>query len=221
MPRPQQAQPQAQAPAQLQAPVPDRVQAQVPVQVLVNNDGYTVKIYTAQHRRINGGFSLSKIYASWSCAMTNEYINFIVFLENTLATYYQKIKNLARLEPARSVLEFMEVHSFEHAKIIEEARGKYPKPMVRESLITDFQNNLLNTVFKKISDEKDILRILEILAESEESVGKLYQSFSSLLKKLSDHYLSVAEEIENIAKQEFDHRDLLLKDRARLASKIR
>jgi rubrerythrin len=151
--------------------------------------------------------------------MTNEYINFIVFLENTLATYYQKIKNLARLEPARSVLEFMEVHSFEHAKIIEEVRGKYPKPMVRESLITDFQNNLLNTVFKKISNEKDILRILEILADSEESVGKLYQSFSSLLKKLSDHYLSIAEEIENISKQEFDHRDLLLKDRARLASK--
>jgi hypothetical protein len=92
--------------------------------------------------------------------MTNEYMNFIVFLENTLATYYQKIKNLARLEPARAVLEFMEVHSFEHAMIIEEARGKYPKPVVRESLITDFQNNLLNSVFQKISDEKDILKIL-------------------------------------------------------------
>ena len=77
------------------------------------------------------------------------------------------------------------------------------------------------TRHRLLRHEKDILRILEILAESEESVGKLYQSFSSLLKKLSDHYLSVAEEIENIAKQEFDHRDLLLKDRARLASKIR
>lgn len=153
--------------------------------------------------------------------MTNEYINFIVFLENTLATYYQKIKNLTRLEPARAVLEFMEVHSFEHAKIIEDVRGKYPRPIVRESLITDFQNNLLNTVFQKISDEKDILRILEILADSEESVGKLYQSFARLLKKLSDHYLSVAEEIEKIAKQEFDHRDLLLKDRDRIAKKLR
>jgi len=153
--------------------------------------------------------------------MTNEYINFIVFLENTLATYYQKIKNLARLEPARSVLEFMEIHSFEHAQIIENVRGKYPKPVVRESLITDFQNNLLNTVFKKISDEKDILSVLEILASSEESVGKLYQSFAILLKKLSDHYMSVAEEIEKIAKQEFDHRDLLLKDRDRLSKKLK
>jgi rubrerythrin len=151
--------------------------------------------------------------------MTNEYINFIVFLENTLATYYQKIKNLARLEGARAVLEFMEVHSFEHAKIIEETRGKYPKPIVRESLIADFQNNLLNSVFKEISEEKDILKVLETLADSEESIGKLYQSFSSLLKKLSDHYLSVAEEIEKIAKEEFNHRDLLLKDRDRLAKK--
>lgn len=153
--------------------------------------------------------------------MTDEYVNFIVFLENTLATYYQKIKNLARLEGARAVLEFMEVHSFEHAKIIEEARGKYPKPLVRESMITDFQNNLLNTVFKEISEEKDVLKILKVLADSEESVGKLYQSFSSLLKKLSDHYLNVAEEIENIAKEEFNHRDLLLKDRERLSNKSR
>ena len=152
--------------------------------------------------------------------MTNEYINFIVFLENTLATYYQKIKNLARLEPARSVLEFMEEHSFEHAKIIEEVRGKYPKPVVREGMIVDFQNNLLNSVLKKISDEKDILEVLKTLADSEESIGKLYQSFASLLKKMSDHYMSVAEEIEKIAKQEFDHRDLLLKDRDRLAKKL-
>ena len=151
--------------------------------------------------------------------MTNEYINFIVFLENTLATYYQKIKNLARLEGARSVLEFMEVHSFEHGKIIEETRGKYPKPIVRESLIADFQNNLLNSVLKEVSQEKDILKVLKTLADSEESIGKLYQSFSSLLKKLADHYLSVAEDIEKIAKEEFSHRDLLLKDRDRLAKK--
>ncbi len=151
--------------------------------------------------------------------MTNEYINFIIFLENTMATYYQKIKNLARLEGARAVLEFMEVHSFEHAAIIEETRDRFPKPAVRESIIADFQNNLLNTVLKKISEEKDILAVLQTLAESEESMGKLYQSMSSLLKKTADHYVSVAEQIESIARQEFDHRDLLLKDRERLSKK--
>ncbi len=152
--------------------------------------------------------------------MTNEYINFIIFLENTMATYYQKIKNLARLEGARAVLEFMEVHSFEHAAIIEETRDRFPKPAVRESMIADFQNNLLNTVLKKISEEKDILAVLQTLAESEESMGKLYQSMSSLLKKTADHYVSVADQIESIARQEFDHRDLLLKDRERLSKKL-
>lgn len=151
--------------------------------------------------------------------MTNEYMNFIVFLEKTLATYYQKIKNLPRLEGARNVLEFMEVHSYEHAEIIEEAGRKLVKPAVRDNMIADFQNNLLNTVFKKISDEKDIFNVLQILADAEESLGKLYQSISGLMVKIADHYRDVASEIEKIARQEYDHRDLLLKDRDRLAQK--
>ncbi len=152
--------------------------------------------------------------------MTNEYINFIIFLENTLATYYQKIKNLARLEGARNVLEFMEVHSFEHAKIIEEIKMQLPKPVMRENMIADFQNNLLDNVFKKISGEKDILKVLEMLADSEESLGKLYESMARLLKKMADHNLMIAEKIEGIASQEYNHRDLLLKDRDRLAKKL-
>ncbi|MBP7737101.1 MAG: hypothetical protein KA369_14075 [Spirochaetes bacterium] len=151
--------------------------------------------------------------------MTNEYINFIIFLENTLATYYQKIKNLARLEGARDVLEFMEVHSFEHAKIIEEIKEKFPKPVMNEAIISDFQNNLLNTVFKKISEEKDAVKALEMLANSEESLGKLYESMARLLKKMADYNLMIAQNIEEIARQEYGHRDILLKDRDRLAKK--
>lgn len=151
--------------------------------------------------------------------MTNEYVNFIIFLENTLATYYQKIKNLARLEGARDVLEFMEVHSFEHAKIIEEIKEKFPKPVMNEAIISDFQNNLLNTVFKKISEEKDAVKALEMLANSEESLGKLYESMARLLKKMADYNLMIAQNIEEIARQEYGHRDILLKDRDRLAKK--
>lgn len=151
--------------------------------------------------------------------MANEYIKFIIFLENTLATYYQKIKNLARLEGARSVLEFMEVHSFEHAKIIEDFAEKNRKPIMRENMIADFQNNLVNTVFKKISEEKDILKALDLLADSEESLGKLYESMSQLLKKMADYNLMIAGIIDEIAQQEYNHRDLLLKDRERLMKK--
>jgi rubrerythrin len=151
--------------------------------------------------------------------MTNEYLNFIIFLENAMATYYQKIKNLPRLEGARSVLEFMETHSFEHATIIEKTKNEYPKPAVRESLISDFQNNLLNKVYRRITEEKDILRVLEELAMSEESVGKLYQSLAGLMTKMAEHYSAVASRINEIAEQEFGHRDLLLKDRARLIAK--
>lgn len=151
--------------------------------------------------------------------MTSEYINFIIFLENTLATYYQKIKNLARLEGARNVLEFMEVHSFEHAKIIENIKVELQKPVMRENMIADFQNNLVNSVFGKISRENDILKVLDMLADSEESLGKLYESMASILRKTADYNNKIAERIEEIAGHEYQHRDLLRKDRDRLAAK--
>ncbi len=151
--------------------------------------------------------------------MTSEYLNYIVLLENTLGTYYQKIKNLPRLEGARSVLEFMEDHSFEHARLIGETAERYRKPVIREGMITDFQNNLTDSVFKKISDEKDILTVLDILADSENSLGKLYTSLADLMGNLADHYRNIAGEIRTIAEEEFNHRDLLMKDRDRLAQK--
>ncbi|MBN2080397.1 MAG: hypothetical protein JW838_15610 [Spirochaetes bacterium] len=152
--------------------------------------------------------------------MTDEYLNYIVLLENTLGSYYQKIKNLPRLEGARSVLEFMESHSFEHAELIKETAEKHKKPAIRETMITDFQNNLVEKVFKEISDEKDILRVLETLADSEESLGKLYRSIADLMIRIGDHYREIAAEIAAVADQEFNHRDLLLKDRDRLKEKM-
>ena len=152
--------------------------------------------------------------------MADEYLNYIMLLENTLGTYYRKIKNLPRLEGARSVLEFMESHSFEHARIIGEAANTHRKPAIREGMIADFQNNLVEKVFRDISDEKDILRVLEILADSEESLGKLYRSLAELMVRMGDYYREIAGEIEAVAEQEFNHRDLLLKDRDRLKHKL-
>lgn len=152
--------------------------------------------------------------------MADEYLSYIVLLENTLGTYYGKIKNLPRLEGARSVLEFMETHSFEHAELIRESAEKRRKPAIREGMITDFQNNLVDKVFAKISEEKDILRVLETLSDSEESLGKLYRSIADLMVRIGDYYRGIASEIASIADQEFNHRDLLLKDRDRLKQKM-
>jgi hypothetical protein len=151
--------------------------------------------------------------------MENEYLNFIIFLENTLASYYQKIKNLPRLEGARNVLEFMEVHSKEHAEVIEQSKNKHKKPVIRESLITDFQNNLTSQVFEQVSNEGDILKVLEILADSEGSLGKMYKSLSSLMLNKSEYYRNIAAEIDKIANDEINHQKLLLKDRDRLKAR--
>jgi len=152
--------------------------------------------------------------------MTNKHLNLIVNLENTLGNFYLKIKNLARLAGAREVLEFMEVHSFEHANIIGQLNTNLQQPVLHESAVINFQHNLTKSVFNKVTNEKDILSLLNVLAESEESVGKLYMGISGIFIKISNYYRAIAAEIENIAKEEFNHRDLLLKDKARLAQKL-
>ncbi len=152
--------------------------------------------------------------------MAEKSLNLIVLLENNLANFYSKIKNLPRVTGAREVLEFMEVHSFEHANIIDQLKINLPKPALSESAISSFQNNLTKTLFGRIMNEEDILSLLQLLADSEESVGKLYMGVSGVFMKLAEYYRALASQIETIAKDEYNHRDLLLKDRARLAEKF-
>jgi hypothetical protein len=152
--------------------------------------------------------------------MAEKSLNLIVLLENNLANFYSKIKNLPRLTGAKEVLEFMEVHSFEHANIIEQLKINLPKPTLNENAINNYQNNLTKSLFDRIMHEENILSLLQQLADSEESVGKLYMGVSGVFIKLSDYYRSVAAQIETIAKDEYNHRDLLLKDKARLAQRF-
>ena len=81
------------------------------------------------------------------------------------------------------------------------------------------QNTITKTVKKEIENERDLTIILKTLADSEEDIGKLYQKISDHMMHLSRYYKELAGEIEKIADEEYDHRDLLLKDREYLTKK--
>ncbi len=113
----------------------------------------------------------------------------------------------------------MEVHSEQHAQVIEGIQKGKPRPLLKEGMITDFQNNLVESLFRKVHGERDVPKALGILAESENSLGSLYSDIASLLRRFSAHYLAVADDIMVVAAEEENHRDLLLKDRERLLKK--
>jgi len=148
--------------------------------------------------------------------MPNKFLDLMIFLENTLASFYAKIKKLSRLKAAKSVLEFMEYHSYAHAQIIEQTKEKFKNPVISEKAIVDFQKNITENVFKQVSNEEDIIKVLKTLADSEESIGKMYISIVKHLRNLSQYYSDIANEIEAISKEEMRHRDLLLRDRDNL-----
>jgi hypothetical protein len=151
--------------------------------------------------------------------MANEYLDLIIRLEDDLARFYEMIKKLVRLKMSREVLEYMEVHSYEHARRVEAFKLKNKKPQFSTEAVVQLHDQIINTVQKSIQHEKDILVVLNKLAGSEDSVGKLYTSMAKYLQGLSSYYKIVAEEIDKIAGEEFNHRDLLLENIKRYKDK--
>jgi truncated hemoglobin YjbI len=151
--------------------------------------------------------------------MSDEILNYIIFLENTVASFYQRIKEVDELRPLNSVLEFMETHSSEHAEFIKETIVKYAKPHLDDRLIIDYQNEINRKVLNKIIDEDDRGEVLQILANAEESIGKLYDKITDHLTKTSEYYKSLSEAVKKIACEEYDHRDILLRNREKLLKK--
>ncbi len=145
--------------------------------------------------------------------MKEEFFEFAILLEKTLASFYEKILKDDRLERIKSVLEFQSTHSLEHAKKLAETEKNYEKPHLGESLILDYQNNLTKEVYEKITGGADMASIIEILADSEEKLGDLYKKMAGTMRDISSYYLKIAEEIEQIGEEEYRHRDLLLMEK--------
>ncbi len=143
----------------------------------------------------------------------DEYLKYIILLEKAVAGFYEILKKEEDLQRINTSLEFMETHSNEHAERIEELADKAIRPELDSNFILNVQNNITEKVREKLMQERDIPVILEILADCEESVGEMYEKISSHMIKLSDYYKNLAGTIKILADEEYNHRDILLKDR--------
>jgi rubrerythrin len=152
--------------------------------------------------------------------MLKELLNVIVTLEVDLSHFYEKLKNIVRLKEAKGVLDFMDTHSYAHSEIIRAEKEKLKDPSFHSvGLVQEFHKNLMNTVFKEIISNDNLDDILKILANSEDSLGKLYKSMAQNILKISDFYKDVYTLIDRIGDEEFGHRDLLLIELKKLKSK--
>ena len=74
--------------------------------------------------------------------MNEQYLNYIILLEKTLASFYQQYSKRTDYLTIKSVLEFMEIHSDSHAAKIEESKSTFRKPVLDEKLIMDAHNSI-------------------------------------------------------------------------------
>ena len=134
--------------------------------------------------------------------MKSEFLDYLILLEKTIATFYEYMKDESDFGRIRSVLEFMETHSAEHAGRIEELKEEMDRPDIDDNLILNMQNKITKNLKNYIKKEKDLILILKKLADSEEAVGDMYKKLSEFLLKLSDYYKVLSAEIIKIAGEE-------------------
>jgi demethoxyubiquinone hydroxylase (CLK1/Coq7/Cat5 family) len=151
--------------------------------------------------------------------MNDQYLEYIVLLEKTLASFYGKIKNKESLGAIKTVLEFMESHSDGHALSIEESSSKVDCPALNPNDILNYQNSITSEASDFLEEEKDLLKILNKLSDTEEALGDFYKTIAGKMNELSAHYSKVSKIIDQLSEDEYNHRDILLRDKERLSNR--
>ena len=105
----------------------------------------------------------------------------------------------------------METVSFNHSQLIREAGEKVSIPSFDKNAILIMHKKMRDKLWNDIMKDEDENSILKKMAVSEESVGKLYLAISTYYQNLSEAYKNVSTEIQQIAQEEFEHRERIIK----------
>lgn len=142
--------------------------------------------------------------------MNEEILNYIILLEKALADFYGGLQREDHMEKVKATLAFQETHSREHAKKITELKETHPIPTLENSLLLDYHNSLIDEIRETIQNENNLKKILQVLAQSEEKIGDAYKKLAASMRERAAFYQAIAEEIDAIGDEEYQHRDLLL-----------
>ncbi len=134
----------------------------------------------------------------------------IADLENDLADFYQEIGQAAHLKPFADIFSYMADHSQRHARQIETMAGGLELPALDVEPVKELHKRLKTSLHAKILGESDEDKAMRQLARTEEVVGQLYHSMAAHYRKLADAYADMADQLEELSREEYSHRDYIL-----------
>jgi hypothetical protein len=138
-------------------------------------------------------------------------LDLAVALERDLADFYQDIGRIDRLKPFADIFSFMVDHSANHAVQIEKAANSLEWPALNTEPIKALHQRIKSSLREQIRNETDEKTVRDELARTEEIVGQLYQSIAAHYHRLAASCTKVAEQFEALSREEYDHRDYILK----------
>lgn len=134
----------------------------------------------------------------------------VVALETDLADFYLEMGQSERFKSHADIFSFMTDHSQSHARQIDKVAATIDIPALNTDPINELHRRLKSSLLEKIRDEKDEHTVMRRLAQTEETIGLLYQSIADHYRKRAVAYTAVADQFERLSQEEFGHRDYIL-----------
>lgn len=143
--------------------------------------------------------------------MEDEVLDAFMNIENELASLYKKIKNASHLEPVKEVLNYLIEETLFHSKRIEGMKKKFEKPQLQTSMVYVLYDRLKDSLYSALLKEHDFNKSIDIMAQTEDSIKKIYTATAAHYKKLSEYYEKVSNEFSQLVTEESEHTDILIK----------
>lgn len=137
----------------------------------------------------------------------------IAELERDIVDFYKKVLNVNRFSELKDIFENMEFVSDNHEKSVNEMASRLKQPSFNRQLVFKMQEQIKTNLWNEIMSENDKNVVLEKVAKGEESIGKLYEAISSYYLNVSNYYKEISDHISNMAQEEYQHRDAILKQK--------
>lgn len=134
----------------------------------------------------------------------------VVSLEKDLADFYQELGRIEQLKAFADTFSFMTDHSANHAARIEKRAAAIKLPVLNTGPMNELHLRLKTSLRERINHEKDTKMVLQMLAQTEEVFGQLYQAIAVHYRKLAETYTDIADQFETLSNEEYRHRDYIL-----------
>ncbi|MDP7420943.1 MAG: hypothetical protein QGH40_03655 [bacterium] len=144
--------------------------------------------------------------------MIKNIFNMLEFLENDLADTYAYLKGKSKFPLLSAVYNYMIEHSREHAREIKLLNQELDTTTLNEEKVFAFQSKIKNRLIDRMSQHTDEIYATKDMANSEELLGALYTHLAKQFRKIAKYYNGVANDLDGLAEDEYDHRDQLIKE---------